>query len=149
MKIKRCPIMFKNVISARITTESENWYEAAQGLRNAVIRNGLYGTGPVMYQALALEPKTNKVEYNFYIPVSEPVAMEKNEQYQFEETWIVQDALVLRHADLDESIEESYELLRACAEAHQLTLQEPFYNIYLDVFGGGVIDICAPIIKEG
>lgn len=147
MKIKRCPIIFNNIISAQITAKPDEWLECAQGLRNAIIRNGLYGTGPVMYQAGTVDSETNKVEYNFYIPVSEPVSMEKNEQYQFEESWVVQDSLVLRHADLDEDIEESYALLRACAEANQLTLQEPFYNIYLDVFGGGVIDICAPILE--
>ena len=148
MKIKRCPVLFHNVISAKFTGKSEDWYESAQGLRNAVIRNGLYGTGPIMYQVGETDTEAGKVDYTFYIPVSQPVVMKENEQYRFEETWLVQDSLVLRHADLDESMEESYELLRACAEANGLTLQEPFYNIYLDVFGGGVIDICAPIVGE-
>jgi hypothetical protein len=59
------------------------------------------------------------------------------------------DGLIFRHADLDEPIEESYDLLRAAAQAHHITLQEPFINIYLDVYGDGIIDIYAPIIKEG
>lgn len=148
MKIKRCPVMFHNVISAKFTGKADQWYESAQGLRNAVIRNGLYGTGPIMYQVGETDAGSGKVDYMFYIPVSEPVVMKESEQYGFEETWIVEDALVLRHADLDESLDESYQMLRACAEANDLTLQESFYHIYLDVFGGGVIDICAPIAKE-
>ncbi|MFD0588498.1 DUF5085 family protein [Paenibacillus sp. GCM10027627] len=148
MKIKRCPIMFNNVISAKITTQTDQWHEGAQGIRNAIIRNGLYGTGPVMYQVGDADPETNKADFTFYIPVSEPVEMKPNDEYTFEENWVIPDALILRHADLDEDIAESYALIRACAEANSLTLAEPFYNIYLDVFGGGVIDICAPIQKE-
>jgi len=148
MKIKRCPILLNNVISAQVTAKPEDWWVSAQGLRNAIIRNDLYGTGPVMYTVGPIDPETNQVDYHFYIPVSQPVSMEENKQYEFEETWLLQDALVLRHADMDEDLEESYVLLRQCAEANELTLQEPFYNIYLDVFGGGVIDICAPIVKE-
>lgn len=137
--------MFNNVISAKMKAKPEEWYEGAQGMRNAIVRNGLYGTGPVMFQVGEQDGQSGKAEYTFYIPVNEPVVMKENEQYHFTETWIVKDALVLRHADLDEPIERSYQLLRACAEANQLTLEEPFYNIYLDVFGDGIIDICAPI----
>ncbi|GKU77590.1 DUF5085 family protein [Paenibacillus sp. L3-i20] len=149
MHIRRCPIMFNNVISAKVTSPTDQWHEGVKGIRNAIIRNGLYGTGPVMYQIGNVDEQTNEAEYTFFIPVSEPIEMKENDEYSFEEKWLVQDALVYRHADLDEDIEDSYALLRACAEANELTLQEPFYNIYLDVFGGGLIDICAPILKEG
>ena len=148
MKIKRCPVMFNNVISAKMTAESNQWYEGAQGLRNAIIRNGLYGTGPVIFQTEDEASGSDKKMFTFSIPVNEPVTMEENERYHFEETLLIEDALVLRHADLDEDINESYAILLACAEANDITLQEPFYHIYLDVFGGGLIDICAPILKE-
>ena len=41
-----------------------------------------------------------------------------------------EDGLPLRHADLDEELELSYTLLRACAEDHGLKLKEPF-TIYI------------------
>ncbi|RJX39129.1 DUF5085 family protein [Paenibacillus pinisoli] len=148
MKIKRCPIVLNNVISANLTTELDQWHEGIRGMRNAVIRNGLYGTGPVMYQVREVDTENGTAEFTFHIPVDRPVEMKEGSEYSFEETWVVQDALLLRHADLDDDISESYALLRACAEANQLKLEEPFYNIYLDVFGGGIIDICAPIARE-
>jgi hypothetical protein len=40
-------------------------------------------------------------------------------------------------------------LLRAGAKALKFELEEPFYNIYLDVYGEGIIDVYSPIVKEG
>ncbi|GAE00679.1 hypothetical protein CBO05C_0369 [Clostridium botulinum B str. Osaka05] len=39
----------------------------------------------------------------------------------------------------------TYDTLRAAAGNYNLKLVEPFYNIYLDVFGDGVIDVYVPI----
>jgi len=140
--------MLSNVIIAKMTTKTDQWHEGAKEVRNAIIRNGLYGTGPIMYQVGDVDVEQGTAEFTIYIPVNRPVEMEENSEYKFEEDWLIKDALVIRHADLDDDIAESYDLLRACAEANQLTLKEPFYNIFLDVFGEGVIDICAPIETE-
>lgn len=149
MKIKRTGLNFHNVISARAMCKENEWYETARDLRNAVIRNGLYGTGPVIYQIQPKDEGAEATEYIFHLPVNEPVDMKENEQYSFIEQLNYDDGLVIRHADMDEDIEDSYELLRASAEAFGLELQEPYYHIYLDVYGDeGIIDIYAPIVKE-
>jgi len=148
MKIRRCPIVLHNVVSAKSNMRLDEWHDGIIGIRNAVIRNELYGVGPVMYQVDQVNLEEETAEFTYYIPVNQQVVLNETNEYGFDESWQVEDALVFRHADLDDDISESYALLRACAEANELTLQEPFYNIYLDVFGGGVIDICAPIVKE-
>ncbi|SHI72543.1 hypothetical protein SAMN05444401_1470 [Clostridium amylolyticum] len=48
MMMKRCPLIFDNVLSDKATCRSDEWYDTALDLRNAVIKNGLYGTGPVI-----------------------------------------------------------------------------------------------------
>ncbi|MEK4061907.1 MULTISPECIES: DUF5085 family protein [Paenibacillus] len=149
MKIKRAPIIFHNVISCTKTCKIEEWHQLARELRNSVVSSGLYGTGPIIYRVSNLNLDVGEADYSFYIPVNAPVEMEGNEDYHFTETLNFTDGLLLRHADLDEDIEESYAVLRSCAESYQLTLEEPFYNIYLDVYGDGIIDIFAPVIKEG
>jgi effector-binding domain-containing protein len=150
MKIRRCAMMFNHVISAKANCKINEWYDAARELRNSVIKNGLYGTGPIIYQVSQQEDDAEEAEYIFHLPVSELIEMPDNDKYSFNELWEFEDGLVLRHAEMDEDIEESYALLRASAEAFELVLQAPFYNIYLDVYGDeGIIDIYAPIIKEG
>lgn len=126
MKIKRTPIIFHNVISCTKTCKIEEWHQLAKELRNSIVSSGLYGTGPIIYQVSGLNLDVGEADYSFYIPVNAPVEMEKNEDYHFTETLKFTDGLLLRHADLDEDIEESYAVLRSCAESYQLTLEEPF-----------------------
>ncbi|AST93454.1 DUF5085 family protein [Sutcliffiella cohnii] len=151
MKIKRTSMMFNNVIKTTYRTRMDQWYEEAKTLRNAIINNGLYGTGPVIYQVENIGDSGEEIpeaDYTFHVPINQPVTMEENAPFSFDELLHYEDGLLLRHADLDEDIEESYEILRACAEANNFLLKEPFYNIYLDVYGDGIIDIFAPIEKE-
>jgi effector-binding domain-containing protein len=148
MRIKRCPLVFNNVISTKVTCKTSEWHNSAIDLRNAVIKNGLYGIGPIIYQIANFNKQQNEAEYTFYLPINAPIKMSENDKYNFYETWKFDDGLVLRHADLEEDIIDSYEMLKACADANKLKLLEPFYNIYLDVYGDGIIDIYAPIIHS-
>jgi effector-binding domain-containing protein len=148
MIIKRSSIYFHNVLSTSATCKKSDWHLTARELRNAVIKNGLYATGPVIYQ---VKPAINEgeAEYTFFVPVNATLEMPENDQYQFHEKWGFEDGLSFRHSDLDEEVEPSYEMMKDAAEENGLKLQEPFYNIYLEVYGGGIIDIFAPIVKEG
>lgn len=148
MRIKRCPVEFNNVISTKARCRFNEWPMVAKELRNAVILNGLYGTGPIIYQVKGIEESRGEAEYTFYLPVNEQIDMPENDKYTFYERWRLEDGLTFRHADLDEDIEVAYDFLRMAAKDNQLELEEPYYHIYLDVYGEGIIDIYAPIVKE-
>lgn len=148
MNIRRCPIQFHNVLSAKTTCSTEEWMLSAREMRNSVIRSGLYGTGPIIYQMDNRNPEKNEAEYSLYLPVSQSVTLKDNDTFSFDEVWRFEDTLVYRHADLEDDIEESYDLLRTCAKAYELELVEPFYHIYLDVYGDGILDIFAPVRGE-
>ncbi|XID94303.1 DUF5085 family protein [Paenibacillaceae bacterium WGS1546] len=148
MKIKRSSLMFNNVIQLTTPCKLNEWDWAAREFRNVIIKNNLYATGPTIYQVADLNLETNEAVFTFCMPVNEPLQMPNNDKFGFEEVWHIPDGLLMRHADLDDDLEQSYEIVRACAEANDIRLQEPFYNIYLDVYGDGVIDIYAPILPE-
>lgn len=148
VKIKRSSLRFNNVLRVTTRCKGGEWLQAARALRNAVIKNNLYATGPTIYQVTNLNTEANEADFTFCLPVNEPVVMPENDKYSFDAVWHIPDGLLLRHADLEDDLEDSYGLMRACAEANGILLQEPFYNIYLDVYGDGVIDIFAPILQE-
>jgi len=148
MKLKRSPLTFHHVLSTTRKCKTNEWHLIAKELRNAVILNGLYATGPVIYQVANFSKEANEAEYTFYMPVNAPVDMPENDKFAYQEVFEIKDGLVFRHADLDEDIEVSYDAIKLAADANQFKLQEPFYNIYLDVYGGGIIDIYAPIVGE-
>lgn len=147
MKIKRTSVTFHNVLSTSAFCKKRDWHLIARDLRNAVIKNGLYGTGPVIYQMVQSADAEDEARYTFYLPVNAVIEMPDNEKYQFHEKWGFEDGLSFRHCDLDENLEDSYEMMKDAAEANDLQLEEHFYNIHLDVYGGGIIDIFAPIVK--
>jgi effector-binding domain-containing protein len=148
MIIKRNSVNFHNVLSTSAVCKKSEWHFIARELRNAVIRNGLYATGPVIYQVNPAANGEDEAGYTFYLPVNTTLEMPENDKYKFHEIWGFADGLSFRHSDLEEDLEASYEMIRDAAQENGLELQEPFYNIYLEVYGGGIIDIYAPIVKE-
>ena len=148
MKIRRAPLEFNHVLTANVQCAPQDWYASAQEFRNQVIKNSLYATGPFIYQVDMIEDGKEKAEFTFHIPVNAIVEIKENGMYSFSERMRIDDGFVYRHADIDEPMDEAYALLFACAQHHNVKLHVPFYHIYLDVYGGGIIDIYAPIMKE-
>ncbi|BCN31967.1 DUF5085 family protein [Anaeromicropila herbilytica] len=146
MKIKRGSLILHHVISVKEICESNEWMNASKELRNAIIRNGLYPTGPMIYQMRNIK-ESDKKEFTLFIPVNAPINMEENEKFFYLDTLSFEDGLTYRHSDMDEDFEDSYELLKMTAQSIGVELEETFYNIYLPVFGGSIVDIYAPIIK--
>lgn len=149
MKVKRCPLVFHNVLSTTVRCKTSEWHEVARDFRNAIIRNGLYSTGPIIYQTANLNFEKQEADYSFFIAVNTALDLPENDKYRFIEEWGFDDGLVFRHPDLDENVAITYDLLKEAADANELKLQEPFFNIYLDVFGDGLIDVYAPIVGDG
>lgn len=148
MKIKRAPIVFHHVLSTTSRCKTDEWHLLARDFRNAIIKNNLYSTGPIIYQVSNFDQSENEADYTFFTSVNMELEIDGNDKYQFFKKWTFDDGLSLRHADMDEEMEDSYDLLREAAKNYNLTLAEPFYNIFLDVYGEGMIDIYAPILKE-
>ena len=68
---------------------------------------------------------------------------EDNDDTFFVEDWKSRPGRLARHANPDEDIQKTFELLRNCADAYQTRLIEPFYCILLPVFGETIIDVFA------
>ncbi len=138
MKIERRPMMFLNILSKQACGEPNEWPLHARELRNGIIKSNLYPTGPVMFQV-------GTTDYSIHVPVNEGIDVEGLEGYSFKDVIFYEDGFLFRHTDSEESLEETYEMLRMCAEEYGVKLKEPFYNIYIPIYGEAVIDIYAPI----
>ncbi|WP_186580194.1 DUF5085 family protein [Aquibacillus kalidii] len=147
MNVKRAPVIFHNVISTTAICHVSEWHLLASDLRNAVISNGLYGTGPILYQIKDLNKENQKAEYTFYLPINQPIDMPENDKFRFIKKLEFKDGLVSRHAYLDEPLDFTYGLLGETAKLMDVNLQEPYFHIYLDVYGDGIIDVYAPITQ--
>lgn len=148
-RIKRNSLIYHNVLSIKVTCKINEWAIYARELRNSIIKNGLHPTGPVIYTVEKIYKEDNTAKIRIYIPVNEGSDLETNDKYIFIKELKFEDGFTLRHADSDDDIETAtYDTLRETARNYNLKLVEPFYNISLDVFGDGVIDVYAPIEKN-
>ena len=144
MKIRRSPIEFHNVIRMKVICQKSELKEKILELKYTILKLGLFGTGPIIYTVTDTLEESMK-EFELFLPLNAQVELKENSTYHFMTSFKFEDGLWYRHADLTESIAPSYELLKLAAKSEKLDLVEPFYNIYLDVYGGGIIDIYAPI----
>lgn len=147
MKIKRCPLIFHNMLSMSIECNEDELNDELIKFKYAILQNDLVPRGPIIYR---LEKLENRLEnkYIFLIAVDRVIKLNENDIFHFIEEFKIEDGLSIRHADLDESLNASYDFLDMVAKSLHICLQKPFYNIYLDVYGGGLIDIYAPIVDK-
>lgn len=144
MQIKRKRIEFHNVISIKSILEDEDWFFLAEDLRKYIVEGGLYQTGPIFYQIKDVEDGSKK-EYTIFMPINALVNVKKESNMNFYPEFIIEEALVLRHGDITENIEPSYALIEDCATKNNINIDNNYYNIFLSVYGEGMIDIVAPI----
>jgi hypothetical protein len=152
MKIKQKKLVFHNVISLKGTAKPDAWFRIAIDLRNYIIQNGLYVNAPVFYQCVEGDNEAAKEsglnEYTIYMPLNRKIEISGDAPFTFHEEIMIAEALVFRLADINTPVKKAYLLLEACASDQGYTLKEPFYHVYLDVFGEGMLDIIAPIERK-
>lgn len=124
-----------------------DWLSHAINMRNQIVVNDLYTTGPLSFQFASLDNDADQVEFTFYQPVNIPVTTEDDGDFKFQQELYFEDGLLIRCVELDE-VEEMYSVLERAAHEFDVQLQKPYLHIYLNVYGDGFIDIYAPIVKE-
>jgi hypothetical protein len=152
MKIKQKKMVFHNVISLKGTAKQNEWFKIAIELRNFIIQNGLYVNAPIFYQCVEGDNEAAKEsglnEYTIYMPLNRKIEISGDVPVSFHEEITIEEALVFRQADINTSVKKAYLLLEACASDQGYSLKQPFYHVYLDVFGEGMLDIIAPIERK-
>ena len=148
MSIRRCALMFENVVSRSGQGSYEKWQDQIVQFRNSIIKNELYATGPIFYKISKME--NDEYKYTIYVPVNEKLNIndKDKEDYEFTERFFIKDGLTMKDYGFEDDLEDTDRILRECAENHNLKLTEEFYHISIDVYGEKIIQTYAPI-KEG
>ena len=149
MPVKRGKLEFHNVIGRKVSCPYGEWEEKAQEFRTILIRNDLFITGPIIIQWEAKKKETDQAELTMYLPLHKKVDLPENESFFFLDKLECKDGIKIRHNDMEDEIEESEEMLRFLAKKAKLIVKEPFYCIYLPVFGEYVVDIYAEVVGGG
>lgn len=147
MRIKRLPILFHNVLGMKIQCPLDEWLLYMASIRNNIVLNDLYATGPISYQVEDTTLESDEMIFTFYQPVNESLIVDNDDEFFFQEELYFEDGLLIRCVEID-STEDMYEMLELAAKELNVTLQKPYLQTYLNVYGDGMLDIYAPIVKE-
>lgn len=148
MAVVRGKLEFQNVVGMHSRCTYGEWQENAMMLRAFLIKNDIFITGPVIVCWDNVDEETKEADVTIYLPTYQKLRMEENTSFFFQETFLLEDGLKIRHADVSDEVTGTEALLEVMAKKADLVLEKPYYYIYLPVFQEYVIDIYAPI-KEG
>lgn len=145
MGIIRGKLEFQNVVIMRTRTTYGEWQEKAMQFRAFLVKNDIFITGPIMVRWDNMDEETREADLHLYLPTYQKLQIEENDIFSYQETFLIEDGLKIRHSDINDDLSATKALLEVMAEKAELKLQKPYYYIYLPVFQEYVIDIYAPV----
>lgn len=146
MKIRKSSLTFKNVISAKIQSNNDEWREDIKDFKELVTRSGVYPVGPVFFKISKEIRDSQNENYTLYIPMNLPIQFKGNDICSFIGDFKLKECLAIKQIDLDDNIEDYYRILNDCAIENNMQLGNEIYHVYLENYGVEVIDIFVSIV---
>lgn len=138
MNIKRKPLELHNVIIKNIYDTEMNTLEIGD-LDINYLQKGVFATGPVL-----IEKNWNNEKQSLCIPVNRFVTFQEGTDISCKDVIRVEDGIYYRSGE--EKIEKEYLqiLMKKISVDLGKELENVYYEIYLNVYGGKLVDIYAP-----
>ncbi|WP_195515247.1 DUF5085 family protein [Paraclostridium bifermentans] len=148
MKIRKSSLIFKNVISAKIQSNDDEWREDIKDFKELVTKSGIYPVGPVFFKISKEDRYLQNKDYILYIPMNLPIQFKGNDICSFIGDFKLKECLAIKQIDLDDNIEDYYMILSDCAMQNKMKLGDDIYHVYLENYGVEVVDIFVPIVES-
>ncbi len=149
MKVRRGRLEFNNVVGLKAKCDVKEWVNYINVLKATIIKNDVCATGPIIIQGNMNQSFEEVKEVDFLVPINREVQLKgDNENFFFIKKLVVEDAMRVRHTELEDNISSTELFLEAVANKQKVKLKKPFYYVYLPVYQEFVIDIWAEIEKE-
>lgn len=145
MAVARGKLEFQNVVAMHTKSVYGDWQEKAMQFRAFLVKNNIFITGPVMVQWGEMDEETKEAELTIYLPTHQRLQMPENDTFFYEEHFLIEDGLKIRHGDMNDDIAVTEAMIEIVAEKAKLKLQKPYYYIYLPVYQEYIIDIFAAV----
>lgn len=142
MIVRKQPLILHNIVGVEKKLTWRQCIEAAVELKDRLLQNGVYSTGPVVYRIGSLEKQSELL-----IPMGFKVNLPEGQGFYFKETLQIDEGLKVRVAEPKEEMEDALALLESTAKQMNVKLEKPYYNISIAVPGGTIVDVYAPIVS--
>lgn len=142
-------IQFDNLLVYEQTQLRKDWQEGIFLLEDLILANGIYQNGPIFFSVSTLNREDGFGDFTYYLPINQPVRLENEPDFRYEENFYVEKALTLRQADQELDFYAAYDKVRSYAAEQGIALEDTFYCVLLKVFDDIIIDLYVPIGERG
>ncbi|WP_409295958.1 hypothetical protein V1498_20675 [Peribacillus sp. SCS-26] len=149
MKIERKSLVFDNLLTYRTRQAKADWQDGVFFMEDAPLTTEIYKAGPVFFSCSTEDSADSTGDFTYYLPINAEVEMNDQSPVEFLETFMVEDALVLRQADAAADFYAAYQRVRDYAAEEGIALMDHYYCVLLDVYGEYIIDLYVPIKEPG
>ncbi|WP_010532272.1 DUF5085 family protein [Lentibacillus jeotgali] len=149
MQIEVRSLIFENLLIYKTKQLREDWQMGFFMMEDFTLAEGIYKNGPTFF-SVAPEKGENKFgNFTYYLPISEPVILSDETDFQFQERFHIEEALVLRQANETNDFHTAYKEVKKYANENNMLIADTFYCVLLDVFDEYIIDLYVPLQDWG
>lgn len=144
-----CSLVLENVLTYEVEQKKVEWQDSIYLLEDFTLNKDVYKNGPLAFSFEQSQEDEKSGRFTYYQPISSPVVLSDETDFAFQETLILERALLLRQADQEMDFYVAYDKIKSYARAHQIELDDTYYCVLLDVYGEYIIDLYVPIKRQG
>ena len=142
-------LVLDNVLTYEVEQKKEEWQNGVYEMENFTLNKDVYKNGPVVFSCKQNTSDKNAGRFTYYLPISSSVVLSDESVFKFQETFVLEKALLLRQADLELDFYAAYEKVISYANSNHLEVEDTYYCVLLEVYGEYMIDLYVPLKEQG
>ncbi|WP_106496026.1 DUF5085 family protein [Lentibacillus sp. Marseille-P4043] len=149
MRIETRSLNFDNLLIYETRQLRKDWQEGFFLMEDFTLAEGIYKNGPTFFSVAPEKGEDKFGSFTYYLPISEPVTLADETDFQFQEGFHIEEALVLRQADEATDFHAAYAEIKKYAGKNNISIEDTFYCVLLEVFDEYIIDLYVPLKDRG
>lgn len=135
---------FDHLITFRVRDQKENWLEGIKVMEDFPLNHEVYKNGPVFFSFE--EEEAGEGLFTYYMPINTEIEFEEGiTDFAYLNQYQLKQSLLLRHAQEEFDFRTAYEKVKAYAAAENLSVEDSYICVLLNVYGEYIIDLYVPL----
>lgn len=135
---------FDHLITFRVRDQKENWLEGIKVMEDFPLNHEVYKNGPVFFSFE--EEEAGEGLFTYYMPINTEIEFEEGTtDFAYLNQYQLKQSLLLRQAQEESDFSTAYEKVKAYAAAGNLSVEDSYICVLLNIYGEYIIDLYVPL----
>lgn len=143
MRLEKMPLIMPNVVTQTMDLTEDTIDFGFDKMRSIEFEENIYNVTAIIFKLSELDKGNSRRKIEFYMPISE---IPDNFSYETIKVFEVDNTIVLRQADLEDSLEDARRKIENYAlEKYNSELCDEMYCVNYDIYNETLIDVYIPM----